>query len=208
MCVLCFYMPVLFIFHNRIPSVQVSDTRDDEQRTKADYQKIISHIPHLLDERLHFLLRFKKNTGENFIFTIRFVFCYEINRIMSNIKQIKPTESELEILQVLWDKGNATVREVHEELSAYKDSGYTTTLKLMQIMFEKGLVRRDDSNKTHVYTPNVSKEKTQQQLVGKMVDSLFGGSASQLVMQALGTSQPSKEELDEIQKLLNDLKKQ
>ena len=100
------------------------------------------------------------------------------------------------------------MREVHEELSAYKDSGYTTTLKLMQIMFEKGLVRRDDSNKTHVYTPNVSKEKTQQQLVGKMVDSLFGGSASQLVMQALGTSQPSKEELDEIQKLLNDLKKQ
>ena len=186
----------------------MSDTRDDEQRTKADYQKIISHIPHLLDERLHFLFRFKKNTGENFIFTIRFVFCYEINRIMSNIKQIKPTESELEILQVLWDKGNATVREVHEELSAYKDSGYTTTLKLMQIMFEKGLVRRDDSNKTHVYTPNVSKEKTQRQLVGKMVDSLFGGSASQLAMQALGTSQPSKEELDEIQKLLNDLKKQ
>jgi len=127
---------------------------------------------------------------------------------MSNIKLIKPTESELEILQVLWDKGSATVREVHEELSAYKDSGYTTTLKLMQIMFEKGLVKRDDSNKTHVYTPNVSKEKTQQQLVGKMVDSLFGGSASQLVMQALGTSQPSQEELDEIQKLLNELKKQ
>jgi BlaI family penicillinase repressor len=124
-----------------------------------------------------------------------------------NNKQIKPTESELEILQVLWEKERATVREVHEELSAYKDSGYTTTLKLMQIMFEKGLVKRDDSNKTHIYSPNVSREKTQQQMVGKMVDALFGGSATQLVMQALGSSQPSKEELEEIQKLLNDLKK-
>ncbi len=126
---------------------------------------------------------------------------------MNNTKQIKPTESELEILQVLWEKGKATVREVHEELSAYKGSGYTTTLKLMQIMFEKGIVKRDDSNKTHIYSPNISKEKTQQQMVGKMVDALFGGSATQLVMQALGSSQPSKHELEEIQKLLNDLKK-
>jgi len=126
---------------------------------------------------------------------------------MNNTKQIKPTESELEILQVLWEKGRATVREVHEELSVYKDSGYTTTLKLMQIMFEKGIVKRDDSNKTHIYSPNISKEKTQQQMVGKMVDALFGGSATQLVMRALGSSQPSKQELEEIQKLLNDLKK-
>ena len=123
-------------------------------------------------------------------------------------KQLKPTEGELEILQVLWDKGSATVRDVHEHIASYKDSGYTTTLKLMQIMFEKGLVKRDDSNKTHIYRPNVSKEKTQQQMVGKMVDALFGGSASQLVMQALGSSQPSKEELEEIQQMLNDLKKQ
>jgi len=126
---------------------------------------------------------------------------------MTNIKPLKPTESELEILQVLWDKGAATVRDVHEVLSVYKDSGYTTTLKLMQIMHEKGIVTRDDSNKTHIYKPNVDKEKTQQQMVGKMVDALFGGSASQLVMQALGSSQPSKEELDEIQNLLNNLKK-
>jgi len=75
-------------------------------------------------------------------------------------------------------------------------------------MFEKGLVKRDDSSKTHVYKPNVNKEKTQQQMVGKMVDALFGGSASQLVMQALGSSQPSKEELEEIQQMLNNLKKQ
>lgn len=127
---------------------------------------------------------------------------------MGTFKNIKPTESELEILQVLWDKNSATVREVHEEMSKVKECGYTTTLKLMQIMFEKGLVKRDDSNKTHIYQPNVSKDKTQKQMVGKMVTSLFGGSASQLVMQALGSQTTSKEELDEIQKILDNLKKQ
>ena len=127
---------------------------------------------------------------------------------MSNNKLLKPTESELEILQILWEKGKATVREVHEELSAYKDSGYTTTLKLMQIMHDKGLVERDDSSKTHIYEAVITRETTQKQMVGKMVDALFGGSASQLVMQALGTSQPSQQELEEIQQLLNNLKKQ
>jgi len=126
---------------------------------------------------------------------------------MTNSKPIKPTESELEILQVLWEKGAATVREVHEVLSVYKESGYTTTLKLMQIMHEKGIVSRDDSNKTHIYKSQIDKEKTQQQIVGKMVNALFGGSASQLVMQALGNANASKEELDEIQKLHNNLKK-
>ena len=86
---------------------------------------------------------------------------------MSTIKYIKPTESELEILQVLWDRGLASVREVHEELSKTKDAGYTTTLKLMQIMHEKGLVKRDDSIKTHIYQPAVSREKTQKHLLGK-----------------------------------------
>ena len=127
---------------------------------------------------------------------------------MGSLKTIKPTESELEILQVLWDRSSATVREVHEEMSKTKDCGYTTTLKLMQIMFEKGLVKRDDSNKTHIYQPNISKDKTQKQLVGKMVNSLFGGSASQMVMQALGSGSTSQEELAEIQKLLDNLKKQ
>jgi len=123
-------------------------------------------------------------------------------------KQVKPTEGELEILQVLWEKGKATVREVHEIILQSKDAGYTTTLKLMQIMFEKGLVTRDDSAKTHIYQANVSKEKTQSQFVGKMISSLFGGSSSQLVMQALGSQAPSKEEIDEIQKYLNNLKNQ
>ena len=123
-------------------------------------------------------------------------------------KQVKPTEGELEILQVLWEKGKATVRDVHEVILQTKEAGYTTTLKLMQIMFEKGLVLRDDSAKTHIYTPNVSKEETQSQFVGKMISGLFGGSSSQLVMQALGSHVPSKEELDEIQQYLNNLKKQ
>ena len=127
---------------------------------------------------------------------------------MSTIKYIKPTESELEILQVLWSRGLASVREVHEELSKTKDAGYTTTLKLMQIMHEKGLVKRDDSVKTHIYQPAVSKEKTQKHLLGKMINTLFGGSTTQLVIQALGNHKASADELDEIQKLLNNLKNQ
>jgi predicted transcriptional regulator len=118
----------------------------------------------------------------------------------------KPTESELEILQVLWQRGIATVREVHEELAKTKDAGYTTTLKLMQIMHEKGLVLRDESNKTHVYQAKVSKEDTQNQLVGKMLNTLFDGSASQMVMRALGHAKPSSAEIAEIQKLLDSLK--
>jgi predicted transcriptional regulator len=127
---------------------------------------------------------------------------------MSNTKTIKPTESELEILQTLWTRGLATVREVHEDLAQTKDVGYTTTLKLMQIMHEKGLVKRDDSMRTHVYQAAVNKEKTQKHLLGKMIDSLFGGSSTQLVIQALGENKVSAEELEKIQALLNNLKNQ
>lgn len=127
---------------------------------------------------------------------------------MPAIKYIKPTESELEILQVLWTKGVASVREVHEELSKVKEAGYTTTLKLMQIMNEKGLVKRDDSIKTHLYQPAVSREKTQKHLLGKMINTLFGGSTTQLVIQALGNHKASSEELEEIQKLITNLKNQ
>ncbi len=126
---------------------------------------------------------------------------------MNTIKVLKPTDSELEILQVLWEKGDATVREVHEDLMQTKDCGYTTTLKLMQIMFEKGLVLRDDSSRTHIYHANVSREKTQKQLMDKMVDAVFSGSHTQLVMQALGAHTPSRKELEEIQQLLDSYKK-
>jgi BlaI family penicillinase repressor len=114
---------------------------------------------------------------------------------------IKPTEGEMEILQVLWKKGNSTVREVHETIDK-KDSGYTTTLKLMQIMHEKGLVDRDTSSKTHIYRALISQEKTQQQLVNKMIDNVFNGSAARLVMQALGNKTASKEEIDLIKEYL------
>jgi predicted transcriptional regulator len=125
-------------------------------------------------------------------------------------KYIKPTESELEILQILWQNGSATVRDVHEELAKSKDVGYTTTLKLMQIMHDKGLVKRDESMRTHIYQPAVNKERTQKHLLDKMIDSLFGGSSTQLVLQALGSGEQkvSAEELDQIQTLLNNLKKQ
>jgi BlaI family transcriptional regulator, penicillinase repressor len=121
-------------------------------------------------------------------------------------KAIKPTESELEILQVLWEREQASVREVHEELLKTKDAGYTTTLKLMQIMHEKGLVKRDDSFKTHIYQASVSKEKTQKHLLGKMINTLFGGSSAELVLQALGNHKASPAELEEIQRLLDNLK--
>ena len=129
---------------------------------------------------------------------------------MSTPKLIKPTESELEILQIIWSRGLATVREVHEELAKTKDVGYTTTLKLMQIMHEKGIVKRDDSMRTHVYQAAVNKERTQKHLLNKMIDSLFGGSPTQLVIQALGDGnhKASPDELEKIQALLNNLKKQ
>lgn len=121
-------------------------------------------------------------------------------------KALKPTESELEILQVLWNEKEATVRLVHEALSKTKESGYTTTLKLMQIMHEKGLVTRNDSNKTHIYQPAITRESTQKQLVNKMINTLFAGSSATLVMQALGNHNASNEELEKIQELLNQLK--
>ena len=123
---------------------------------------------------------------------------------MSN-NNIKPTEGEMEILQVLWQKGNATVREVHEALNK-KDSGYTTTLKLMQILHEKGMVERDTNQKTHIYKALVSQDKTEKQLVNKMIDNVFNGSAARLVMQALGNHSASAEEIDEIKKYLDSLK--
>ena len=122
-------------------------------------------------------------------------------------KFVKPTEGELEILQVLWRNSKATVRDVHEELSKVKDVGYTTTLKLMQIMHEKGLVKRDESTRTHVYQSAVNREHTQKHLLNKMIDSLFGGSTTQLVLQALGENKATPDEIERIQTLLDNLKK-
>ena len=125
---------------------------------------------------------------------------------MSNKKQTKPTASELEILQILWDKGECTVREVHEILEKNKPVGYTSTLKLMQIMLEKGLVARDATSRTHIYRAQINQEKTQQQLVSKMIDNVFNGSAARLVIHALGNHKASAEELKQIKQYLDNLK--
>ena len=116
---------------------------------------------------------------------------------------IKPTESELEILQIMWKMGQCTVRDVHEELAKNKDAGYTTTLKLMQIMHEKGIVERDTTAKTHLYKALVTREQAQKTAVDKIIATVFKGSASDLVMQALGQHKTSKAEIDAIKKYLD-----
>lgn len=121
-----------------------------------------------------------------------------------NIHQ-KPTDSELEILQVLWQKGEVTVREVNEALNEHKDTGYTTTLKLMQIMHEKGLLERNDTARSHVYRAILSEHQAQQDLLNRFTDTVFRGSAMQLVMQALGNSRTSPEELSQIKHLIEQL---
>ena len=116
------------------------------------------------------------------------------------------TKAELEVLKVLWDRGPSTVREVHETLAARKPTQYTTVLKLLQIMAEKGLVTRDESTRTHVYMARLTRDETQRQLVTDLVDRAFGGSAAALVLQALSAHPASPEELTEIQKLIADYK--
>lgn len=120
---------------------------------------------------------------------------------------IKATTSELEILNILWPKGPSTVREVHEVLELNKEAGYTTTLKLMQIMHEKKLLKRNEDSKSHVYSADVAQEKVQGQMVRGMIDTMFNGSASQLVMQALGNHKTDAKELQAIKKYLDELEK-
>jgi len=121
--------------------------------------------------------------------------------------EIKPTESELEILQIIWEKGQCSVRDVHEVLEKTKDAGYTTTLKLMQIMHDKGLVERDTTAKTHLYKALITREQAQHTAVNKILSTVFNGSSSQLIMQVLSNQQSSKEELDMIKEYLNKLEK-
>lgn len=117
----------------------------------------------------------------------------------------KPTESELEILQILWKKGAATVRQVNDELSRHKEVGYTTTLKLMQIMYEKNLVTRTEEGRYHIYQAAIEEESTQKLLLDRFIDTAFRGSASRMVMQALGNQSVSKDELDEIKAWIETL---
>lgn len=117
----------------------------------------------------------------------------------------KPTPSELVILRVLWERGPSTVREVMDSLTGEREMGYTTVLKFLQIMLEKKLVSRDDSGKTHVYTAATPAEKIQRRLVGDLLDKVFAGSVSRLVMHALGSKKASAAELGEIRRMLDEL---
>ncbi|MDD5706255.1 MAG: BlaI/MecI/CopY family transcriptional regulator [Kiritimatiellae bacterium] len=114
----------------------------------------------------------------------------------------QPTDAELAVLRALWDRGPSTVREVNDVLNEDKVTGYTTTLKFMQIMFEKGLLERDDSGFRHVYRPAISEARAQTQLVDRLLDKAFSGSAEKLVMRALSARKVSSEELAKIRKLI------
>jgi BlaI family penicillinase repressor len=118
----------------------------------------------------------------------------------------QPTKTELNILRILWSSGESTVREVHEALNEEDTSGYTTALKMLQVMHQKGLVRRDDSQRAHVYSAEVSKVETQTNFLSDLVNRLFDGSTSQMVLQALGNSPRADEaQLEKIQALLSEI---
>ena len=119
----------------------------------------------------------------------------------------RPTDAELEILNVLWQRGAATVREVHDELSARKATLYTTVLKMLQIMTEKSLVERDESQRAHLYRARLAQDETQRQLLNDLLARAFDGSATKLVMQALSAKEASAEELTEIRALLDDFER-
>ena len=119
----------------------------------------------------------------------------------------RPTDTELAILRVLWERGASTVRQVHETMSAVRPTAYTTALKMLQIMTEKGLVRRDDTDRTHVYQARLTEEQTQRQLVRDLLDRAFGGSAQKLVLQALSAKRASPEEIAQIRSLLDEMEK-
>jgi predicted transcriptional regulator len=116
----------------------------------------------------------------------------------------RPTDAELEILRVLWDLGPSTVRDVHTALEQKREIGYTTVLKLMQIMAAKGLVERDETARAHVYKARVAREQTQRQMVGDLLDRAFGGSAAKLMMQALSGRKASAEEIAQMRQMLAD----
>lgn len=127
---------------------------------------------------------------------------------MTKTVKVKPTDAELEILSVLWEHGPSTVRDVHESLAQSKPAiGYTTVLKLMQIMHDKGLLERDDTQRAHVYVAKQPQENMQRQIVGDLLDKVFAGSAMKLVMHALETKKTSTEELAQIRDLLDEFER-
>jgi BlaI family penicillinase repressor len=174
--------------------------------------RFIVAVTNFMFKRLYIVYaKLNKNIFKIFVFFLHirnqsyiFVRRYSYIKIM----ELKPTESELEILQVIWKKGQCTVRDVHEELAKNKDAGYTTTLKLMQIMHDKGLVERDTTAKTHLYKALISREQAQSSAIDKIINTVFKGSTADLVIQALGQHRASTDELDAIREYLKQFKGQ
>src|SRR5438034_5798052 len=130
---------------------------------------------------------------------------YDYLRFMKKSKLPKPTEAELSILRVLWERGPSTVREIWDRINPGQQTGYTTVLKISQIMFEKGLLDRNETERSHVYKPRLTEEQTQRQVVGHLLERVFSGSARKLVMQALAVKKATPADLAEIRKLLDEL---
>ena len=145
--------------------------------------------------------------------SLRFVNIYKIYCIYEKVRiylyesfrKMKPADSELSILSVLWSEGPSTVRHVNEQLNKERRVGYTNTLKMMQLMHEKGMLSRDESSRSHVYNAQLQADEVRKDLLDHMVNSIFGGKTSNLLVHALGSYKPSHEELDEIRKLIDRL---
>ena len=120
-------------------------------------------------------------------------------------EKIIPTNSELEILEILWEKAPCTARDVHNEISQTKKTGYTTTLKIIQNMFDKNILSREPKGQTHIYSPTISRETVQQSLLGGFVNRVFGGSAKRMILQALGNEEPDAKELEEIKQMIEQI---
>lgn len=137
--------------------------------------------------------------------TKSFVYLCTINIKYIEMPKFKPTDAEMEILQLLWEKETASVREINDKLNEKREVGYTTTLKLMQIMHEKGMVKRDTAARSHIYAAVAKEHDTKNTLIQDFVDIAFNGSAMSLVMQALGNASSSQSELDELKELISKL---
>ena len=126
---------------------------------------------------------------------------------MGKKRNNRPTEVELQILRILWELGPSPVRDVHARLNSEKGTNYSTTVKMLSVMLDKGLVRRDDQASPHIYRPAQSREKTGRRMLGDLIDKVYDGAAMSLVLQALATSKPTKEELNEVRDLLDELER-
>ena len=124
---------------------------------------------------------------------------------MAKKRNRRPTEVELQILQILWELGPSPVREVHTRLNAQKGTNYSTTVKMLSVMLDKGLVKRDEKSSPHIYRTAQSREKTGKGMLGDLIEKVYDGAAMSLVLQALASSKPTKEELDEVRELLDEL---